>query len=340
VKDEFNRAKLLALIDKYLSGQATEEEKEFLEAYYEYFEKEEATLEMATAQQKEQLKQQMLAVIMQEIGRPKQTSRITSKALQQTPRRQPVWKTFARVAAIIVFSAILSFYFITDDPVGLITGNTTITAVADQGQPKDIFLSDGSIVTLNERSTLSYPSQFDEGSRQVELKGEGYFDITHNASQPFIVNSGKVNVRVLGTAFNVNAKPDDQEIEVTVTRGKVQVSENSEEDRELGTITANQQISYNIATGNFTQTDLEAAKATGWKPAQYTIDNVTLTGAARIIEKRFDKAVVFEGEDLPDYTFTASFYERDTLNELLTVISKVTNTRYQIEENKVFISVQ
>lgn len=340
MKDEFNRTTLLKLIDKYLSGQATNEEKEFLEAYYEYFEKEGAILETATAQQKEQLKQQMLAAIMQRVGQPKQAGKMAPNVLRQAPRRQPVWRTFARIAAIVVVGAMLSFYFMTDDPVGLITGNQTITAVADQGQPKDIFLPDGSIVTLNEGSTLSYPSQFDESNRQVELKGEGYFDITHNASQPFIVNSGKVNVRVLGTAFNVKAKPDDEQVEVTVARGKVQVSENSKEDRALGTITANQQISYDIATGNFTQTNLEAEKATEWKPAQYTMDNVTLTEAARIIKKRFDKEVVFEGEEQPDYTFTASFYERDTLEELLTVISKVTNTEYRIEGNRVIISVQ
>src|SRR5688572_8298430 len=105
--------------------------------------------------------------------------------------------------------------------------------------PQFLRLPDGSTVLLNEGSKLEYPITFSGDTREVFLQGEGYFDIQHNPSKPFVVKTANVTTTVLGTAFNVKAFPSEKHITVTVTRGKVKVSK---DEKVLGVITHDQQI--------------------------------------------------------------------------------------------------
>jgi ferric-dicitrate binding protein FerR (iron transport regulator) len=83
-----------------------------------------------------------------------------------------------------------------------------------------INLPDGSKVVLNANSKLEYPPGFSNNTREVYLDGEAYFDIAHDPGKPFIVHTGSISTRVLGTAFNINAYRSQQFVEVTVTRVK------------------------------------------------------------------------------------------------------------------------
>ena len=116
-----------------------------------------------------------------------------------------------------------------------------------------IHLPDGSTVILNQGSKLNYPSTFNGKTRDVYLSGEGFFDIQHNSRQPFFVHIGKVSVKVLGTTFNIKAFPSKPTIEVTVTRGKVQVWN---EDIIIGIISASQQLLYTTSTEAVTKQPL------------------------------------------------------------------------------------
>ncbi len=86
-------------------------------------------------------------------------------------------------------------------------------------------LPDGSKVWLNSASSLKYPTVFNGKTREVELTGEGYFEIKENNTRPFIVKTKKVNVTVLGTGFNINAYDDETELATTLVHGSVKVSE-------------------------------------------------------------------------------------------------------------------
>src|SRR5690606_6204958 len=89
-----------------------------------------------------------------------------------------------------------------------------------------IKLPDGSTVLLNDDSELSYSLPFDDGPREVTLKGEAFFDIIHDNNKPFIVRTGNISTNVLGTAFNINAR--NRNVVVTVERGLVQVSDETQ----------------------------------------------------------------------------------------------------------------
>src|ERR1019366_6846207 len=87
-----------------------------------------------------------------------------------------------------------------------------------------IVLSDGSVVTLNSETTLRYPAEFNGQTREVYLDGEAFFDVAKDHKHPFIVHAGKMNVRVLGTAFNIKSYANDATSETTLIRGAIEVT--------------------------------------------------------------------------------------------------------------------
>ncbi len=116
---------------------------------------------------------------------------------------------------------------------GVLTYNTALTSdnstvsfntmrTPKRGQYQ-LILPDGSRVWLNSSSSLKYPTAFNSKIREVELTGEGYFEITENKEKPFVVKANKIDVKVLGTAFNVNAYEDEPELATTLVQGSVRV---------------------------------------------------------------------------------------------------------------------
>jgi transmembrane sensor len=199
-----------------------------------------------------------------------------------------------------------------------------------------VYLPDGSTVVLNAGSTLDYPRAFNGNSREVTLLGEGYFDIKHNADKPFIVHSGNLSTRVLGTAFDIKAYPNHGTIEVTVTRGKVQVMKN--DNIKLGIITANQQIVYTRDNDDALQKNVDVKAVLAWKPAEMLFDNNSLQEVANYIQSKFGVQVLFANDNLKNCKVSATFNETDSLDELLTVVCAVSDATYSINNHKITIN--
>ncbi len=107
------------------------------------------------------------------------------------------------------------------------TSKTIIASTGDDQKNQKIMLSDGSTVTLNHNTQLTYKSNFGKRSRKVSLSGEAFFEIAADASKPFTIDAGKASVKVVGTSFNVITENADSAVEVFVTTGKVMLSDNS-----------------------------------------------------------------------------------------------------------------
>jgi ferric-dicitrate binding protein FerR (iron transport regulator) len=197
-----------------------------------------------------------------------------------------------------------------------------------------LHLPDGSTVILNSGSQLHYPSAFRGRTREVYLSGEAYFDILHDQGKPFLVHTGKITTRVLGTAFDIKAYPGDESIKVTVTRGKVQVLR---ENKSLGMITANQQISYSKITEISEEKTVNSKILIAWKPEEINFNDVTMLEIAQKMEHRFGTVITFANPKLRDCRVTASFSDDDLLEEVLTVICGVSKSHFTIQGNKVII---
>lgn len=187
-------------------------------------------------------------------------------------------------------------------------------------------LPDGSTVVLNAGSHLEYPASFDGmRRREVLLRGEGYFDIKHDASKPFIVRTGKLTTTVLGTAFNIKAYDEQDSIIVTVTRGKVQVND---EGRRLGVITPNQQITFHKLGRQSYQRTVDSNAAIAWKASDIFFDDITLEEAAAQLEARFHVSIRFENEKTRHCRFTATFLHGEDLDQILQIICEFNDANY------------
>jgi ferric-dicitrate binding protein FerR (iron transport regulator) len=189
-------------------------------------------------------------------------------------------------------------------------------------------LPDGSTVILNEGSRLSYDRSFGDSLREVLLTGEAYFNVTHDAAKPFTVVTGNITTRVLGTSFNVTAYPDQQQVQVTVTRGKVQVNN---DERLLGIITPDQQISVNTVTYDFVQRSVKAEQASAWQSQYLILDNVSLEEAATTIAQKYNVTIALSNHALKGCRISATFLKGENLEQVLTVVSGVVQATYSID---------
>ena len=196
-----------------------------------------------------------------------------------------------------------------------------------------IRLPDGSTALLNEGSELSYA--WGEEGREVQLKGEAYFDIKHDPLRPFSVRTGKIVTRVLGTAFNVKAYPAEKEVRVTVSRGKVAVGD---EVKTFGVITPNQELAVNTETNDVSRSDKNATASLEWTNAILILDDVDMATAAEIIGERYDTKIIFADEAVKSCGVSAKFLNAEKITDVLDMISAAVNITYTIENNQVTIS--
>ena len=242
------------------------------------------------------------------------------------------WKWAAAASVIVVLTVVSWTLFRNNEP-----AKQTVQKADTNQEPsnfikekKYIRLPDGSTVLLNEGSKLEYPDNFNTAAREVTLSGEGYFDIQHDASRPFIVHTGKINTTVLGTAFNIKAYPAQREVTVTVTRGKVKVSDDI---KTLGIITPNESIAVNTNTKIFKQEKVNAAAALEWKKQYLVLDNISLGDAAVLIDARYHITISFSKDELKDCRISATFLDNESLEQVLNVVTGVVNARYSSQPN-------
>jgi ferric-dicitrate binding protein FerR (iron transport regulator) len=197
-----------------------------------------------------------------------------------------------------------------------------------------INLPDGSKVVLNTNSKLEYPPDFSNNTREVYLNGEAYFDIAHNPSKPFIVHTGSISTKVLGTAFNINAYRSQQFVEVTVTRGKVEVKA---KEKLLGVLQKNEQIIFHTATEKFSKKIVSTEPVVAWKKNELYFDDIRFAEAALVLSNRFNVTIEFTNTKVRNCQFTAAFNDSTTLEHALTVICELNNATFKKEENKIVI---
>jgi ferric-dicitrate binding protein FerR (iron transport regulator) len=197
-----------------------------------------------------------------------------------------------------------------------------------------IHLPDGSTVILNADSKLDYPASFTGKYREVYLTGEGYFDIVRHPHKPFLVHTGTITTRVLGTALNIKAYPADEAIEVTVTDGKAQVEK---EDESMGLLTTDYQISFYKKTDVYVQKKVDARLVTAWMPEEIRLDDVTMEEAAVRIGQRFKVLIEFANPAIKTCRVTATFYEGDLINEVMTVICGASGSDFSTRDNEIII---
>ncbi|WP_455668442.1 FecR family protein [Phocaeicola sp.] len=199
--------------------------------------------------------------------------------------------------------------------------------VLTNAETQRIELPDGSEVTLNRHSQLSYPETFGK-ERIVNLNGEAYFEVSKNPEKPFRVKTNGVTVSVLGTHFNVNAYATDSLVETTLLEGSVAVSDNKNGNQVI--LKPNETAVYRKATGMLTMhSDSDADNEISWRDGILSFDNATMGEIARQLSHHFNVTIQIEGERLRNYKLNASFKQDETLEEILEMLAPIGDFTYK-----------
>jgi ferric-dicitrate binding protein FerR (iron transport regulator) len=243
-------------------------------------------------------------------------------------RKSKVLYFTLRVAAVIVLLAIPVFflYHFMGGPVD--RQLTATTSMIEQTLP------DGTIVTLNEGSTLSYPSRFEKSFRQVTLKGEAWFVVAHDKKKPFIVASGNIRIRVVGTSFFLNTKTRDNSGEIILASGIVRVYYENKPEKITMLFPGDraEMITNGCAIIKSTNEDVNFL---AWKTKRLVFNSTPLKEVIALLMKVYHTSIRLSADKLSDCRITATF-DNQSLESVINVLTstldlQVRNTRTGIE---------
>ncbi len=210
---------------------------------------------------------------------------------------------------------------------------TMLVAQTMQGETKAIQLNDGTTVTLNENSQLKYPATFAASDRQVQLSGEGFFEVAKDADRPFEVQLEKASVKVLGTVFNVRSLADEDAIKVSVEEGKVQFSSTNIGKGVI--LTAGEEGTYDLTANQISEKKVNNKNASAWKTASLTYKNALLSTVVTDLSKHFKVEVKITKAEMQNCRITARFAEA-TAKDVLDYIVEVYKMDLTEIEGKTF----
>ena len=213
------------------------------------------------------------------------------------PLRIIPWKW---VAAILlpVCVAFFTYYLLDSSPIA----ETPFIVKAAKGDKATIELPDGTNVVLNSASQLSYLNNFGEKVRRVQLNGEAYFKVAHDEKHAFIVQIGDLEVKVLGTSFNISAYKDDKEITVVLLEGKVGVY--AQERSHI--MKPGDKIEYNKTTHQIKTTQVHPTDYIEWTKGNMYFEKESLENIMKTLSRIYDVEIRFDSGKLPKEYFTGT----------------------------------
>jgi transmembrane sensor len=199
------------------------------------------------------------------------------------------------------------------------------TIATPRGGQYWVTLADGSKVLLNAASSLKYPVAFNGNERLVELTGEAYFEVVHNAAKPFRVKTAGQVVEDIGTHFNINAYADEPNTQTTLLEGSVKVSQDGTENTKI--LVPGEQL---IAGDNlFKSRKINVDQAVAWKDGLFVFDHTNLRALMRQVSRWYDLEIVYEG-DVKNEDYFGEVERKYSLNEVIKIL-KTGGLHFRIE---------
>lgn len=211
---------------------------------------------------------------------------------------------------------------------GIVSYNTLTTPRGGQFQ---IILPDGTKVWLNAASSLRYPTAFTGKERNVQLTGEAYFEVAKKNGMPFTVGVKDMQVRVLGTHFNIMAYQDESAIRTTLLEGAVRVQHGTKEMQ----LTPGQQAQLKPSGEMALLKDVDLEETVAWKNGYFQFERESLLGVMRQISRWYDADISYEGK-VPDREFGGKIERSSSIDEVLKVL-ELSNVHFRIEQKKITV---
>ena len=232
-------------------------------------------------------------------------------------------------AAVIVLFILYNIQVFTDKNIQAGTALNTIKVPA--GQRVEVTLSDGTHVWLNARSEFSYPVSFNGDKREVLLKGEAFFEVAKNRDKKFIVNTGRCEVEVLGTQFNVEVY-NENEFSTALIQGSVKVTDKSQANESV-VLEPNNSVSLN--NGKLTVTPITDSNPYSWKEGLITFKDLHFKDLMKKLEKNFGIRIMIDNHTLDNYACSGKFRISDGIEQVLRALQQDAHFTFERESGTV-----
>lgn len=209
------------------------------------------------------------------------------------------------------------------------TPPTWVTVYAKNNLRNAFDLPDGTTVQLNSSSSLSYPVEFTGDQRPVKLVGEAYFNVAHNAKQPFVVQvaDDRLAVRVLGTEFTVSAYTNDEMIETTLIAGSIELEIPESDLKKV--LKPDEKATFALEQNKLTIAPADVSQATDWMYNKLVFRETSMTDVLKRLARFYDVHFVVSDELIYTYTFTGSFEDKP-LHQVLEYMKVSSKIDYRI----------
>lgn len=245
--------------------------------------------------------------------------------------RKTGWKKWITAAAVLTGISLFSYWFFQGNQ----TNNTPLQWASIDvlpGQQRKIILPDSSIAYVNAGSHIEYPLAFTDSIREIRLSGEAFFDVTQNARQPFVVQSGSLRTRVLGTSFNVRAYKDEEIQSVLVATGKVQVNTNEKLSEIL---LPNHLLTYYVQQKTLAVTD-QPHEAMDWQQNRMAFNDISFKDLTAELGRRYKKTFVFNNPAMKSCRYRAVFNDLP-LEKILQQLSLTNGFSYTTQGDSIYL---
>jgi transmembrane sensor len=218
------------------------------------------------------------------------------------------------------------------DRTGSITGTAYNTLTTKPGEHYSLLLPDGTKVWLNAASSVTYPVVFNGNERKVTVAGEVYFEIVHNARQPFKIAVRNELVQDIGTHLNINAYEDESTMNTTLLEGSIKVSKG------LASVILipGQQAAITPGEDSFHLKTVDADNATAWKNGYFYFDRADIQTVMRQLARWYNVQVVYKGE-ISKKTFKGKVYRNINASEALQILSYF-GAHFQIDDKTITVT--
>lgn len=213
------------------------------------------------------------------------------------------------------------------------SGEATYNTIATpRGGQYQLILPDGTNVWLNSTSSLKFPAVFKGNERRVELSGEAYFEVAKDKAKPFYVSAKDMEVKVLGTHFNIAAYSDEDNVRATLLEGSVKVNRGTMESL----ILPGQEALATSGQKGFTVRQADTEKAVAWKNGYFLFRDESIESLMTTISRWYDMDVYYDGE-MQDKIYGGKFSKTSNLSELLKSLELTGTIKFKVEGRRITV---
>ncbi|MBS1661858.1 MAG: FecR family protein [Bacteroidetes bacterium] len=367
--------RFIQLLTKELCEQLTDAEQEELSAFLQesqecrdqrqllmqYWEHDKGDYKANTAMFKKVL-EKIKAEEHPAATQPTQAPVIELAHTEPQPRRRYRAFWYSAAAALILTIGIVAYYHKNPKTAPQPVAISWMQKATRPTKKISLTLADSTVITLNSATTIRYPDKFNDSTREVYLDGEAYFDVHKDPARPFIIHAGKINIRVLGTAFNVKSYQNDPLSEASLIKGSIEVTlSDRPSDRIIlkpkeklivqNNLTIKKQLHTKIdstqenttRTTRYSLTNLtyfpntsKTVVETSWVENKLVFSDKSFIDLSSQLERWYGVHIRFKNDRVKDYSFTG-FFEKESLPEALDALKMIEHFNYKIADSTVYI---